>query len=330
MNYTIYKWNDIEEKYQGAILLGNGASIKFSQNFNYKSLKKHADQAQLIGQIGQRIFGHFNTDDYEKVLHMIYVAEQINAIVGVQENHTRQVYNEIKGSLITSVRNVHPDQYSLSASLENYGQFLRNFHTVCSLNYDLILYWSILLSNRIPDGHQFKDCFHSQSKFSHDWSEWRYSYDERDRNGISLIFYPHGSLTLVQDETYGEIKLSVDHSANLLETILGYWHNNDCTPLFVAEGTSEQKMESIRRSKYLSTVYNEVIPSINGDLTIFGWSMNEQDKHILRAIAKSNISRIAVSVHQNDLYYCQYVLKQIRQYLPEGVSIEFFDSESAY
>jgi hypothetical protein len=330
MRFTIYQWSQIEHLYKGALILGNGASIKFSNKFDYTSLKANAESNGILDPLSQKVFQCLDSVDYEQILHSLHQAERLNKTLGVKENATRETYNKIKTGLIEVVRNVHPQHEELLFELASFSKFMHKFHTICSLNYDLIMYWCALLSNDVDDGHQFKDCFYNQrgsGKFSPDWREWRKQYNYHDRKLRTLLFYPHGNLILFRDEFLGEGKVFVNDGKLLLESILSNWDRHDCVPLFVAEGTSEQKMASIGNSPYLRTVYNEVIPSLGTDLTIFGWGLWDQDKHILKAISKANIRTVAVSVYKFDEDYCRRVTKLIKSYLP-NINIDFFDSES--
>ncbi len=42
---------------------------------------------------------------------------------------------------------------------------------------------------------------------------------------------------------------------------------------------------AIRRSHYLTNVYEEVLPAIGESLVVYGWSFDERDQHVLNAIS---------------------------------------------
>lgn len=55
---------------------------------------------------------------------------------------------------------MHPEYNLVSDYLPSMYQFLKEFDTVFSLNYDLLVYWTMTYGRlNIKDGHQFKDCF---------------------------------------------------------------------------------------------------------------------------------------------------------------------------
>ena len=93
-------------------------------------------------------------------------------------------------------------------------------------------------------------------------------------------------------------------------------------PVFVSEGTSKQKVAAIRRSQYLTNVYEEVLPSVGEGLVVYGWSFDEKDQHVLDAISTNPPKRMAVSVFtgQTDAdqqSFCHQVLKSTGLSMPD-------------
>lgn len=209
------------------------------------------------------------------------------------------------------------------------ADFLRHFRTVLSLNYDLLVYWSMLAANEKLRGQWFKDCFVNGS-FEKDFS---YLYKPlRPATGVTLVFYPHGNLFLTTDIYGDETKLSRSGDDYLLEAVLSKWKEKDYIPLFVSEGSSIQKLRAITRSNYLNTLYDSVLMKINGKLVIYGWSAGEQDEHIFHAIDHDGVTDIAISAHtQNKNWesYCHTIKERIsRTHNLKEVNIYFFDSHS--
>ncbi|KLR16151.1 hypothetical protein ABR28_19715, partial [Enterobacter hormaechei subsp. hoffmannii] len=66
-------------------------------------------------------------------------------------------------------------------------------------------------------------------------------------------------------------------------------------------------LNAIARSRYLDTVYREVLPEKKESIVIYGWSMGENDSHILDALKKSRPSRVAVSVYGTDTSGCDAI-----------------------
>ncbi len=111
----------------------------------------------------------------------------------------------------------------------------------------------------------------------------------------TLYFYPHGALHLVSDRS-AERKLRAD-GERLLDAVTDAWSVDNVLPLFVSEGSNQAKLRAIRRSEYLSRVYNEILPNSVRSLAVYGWSLSREDRHLLKKIGNGRCERIAVSVH---------------------------------
>ncbi len=82
---------------------------------------------------------------------------------------------------------------------------------------------------------------------------------------------------------------------NRLLTRYGRRLSIDAFPLYVAEGTSSEKLTRISTSDYLSRALRS-LAAINGGLLCYGLSFSRNDKHIIDSVARSKISRLAVSL----------------------------------
>jgi hypothetical protein len=219
---------------------------------------------------------------------------------------------------------VHPEHDEVLDSLPKIYKYLKNFNTVVSLNYDLVLYWAIMHGLDIEDGHTFKDCFIS-GKFDSDWRRFRSPIGQEEK--VSLVFYPHGNLVLCRNRVEEETKL-LSKNAGLLESVLSAWKSEKYVPLFVSEGTKEQKVRSIQGSHYLSIVYREVLPAPKYNIAIYGWAIGEHDIHILNRLYDPLLTRVAVSVYGDDQAYCNRINQIILQHMKNDIDVVFFDSRS--
>lgn len=326
MVYKIKEWADISDDFDGSILLGNGASIGINPSFSYTSLKEHAVDRGLLIENVQKLFDHFDTDDFELVLRLVWQANRVNFALDIKDNATKSAYEHVRQCLIEAVRSIHPEYCEVEDQLDNIACFLKQFKTVLSLNYDLSLYWVIMYANREYNGHSFKDCF-LRGEFDEDWKRFRESISMWDRK-TTLVFYPHGSLVLARDVIEQERKLEA-RGGDLLRSILRDWETGEYIPLFVSEGTSKQKVNAIQNSHYLNTVYREVIPRIGKNLTIYGWGFGEHDTHILTRLANSKVETIAVSVFGSDQAYCTRVAQMIKDHISKEVDVVFFNCLSS-
>lgn len=325
----INTWENIRVESWKSLILGNGASIAIHKDFAYSTLFSVADEKGWLANAAL-IFAKLGTTDFEYVLLACWYAEQINAALETPSAEISAAYEKVRMALIESVHCVHPLHADVAADLQRIGTFASAFPTVVSLNYDLTLYWAMLVFNSV-NGAWFKDAF-KNGEFQVDWKYLRQPYG--CATGATLVFYPHGSLAFARDYLGYETKISVNEEAarDLLKTITLSWSSGNYVPLFVSEGTSKQKVAAIRRSHYLSNVYERVLPSLGESLVVFGWSFDERDWHVLDAISISPPKRMAVSVFtgksdKDQQEFCRHVLTAVDRRMP-GTKIIFFDSRS--
>lgn len=325
----IQAWTSVSVESWSSLLLGNGASIAIHKEFAYPTLHSVADAKGLLATTAQ-IFAKLGTTDFEHVLLACWYAEHVNVALGTPSADISAAYAEVRKALIETVHSVHPVHADVAADLQRVGAFASVFSTVISLNYDLTLYWAMLIFNT-TNGSWFKDAFRN-GEFQADWEDLRRPYGRAA--GATLVFYPHGSLAVARDYLRDETKISVGAGAagDLLDTITLRWSSGNYVPVFVSEGTSKQKVAAIRRSHYLTNVYEEVLPSIGDSLVVYGWSFDERDQHVLDAIAKNPPKRMAVSVFTGEpdgdqQAFCHNVLNLACRSLPD-TDVTFFDSRS--
>ncbi|PHM38571.1 DUF4917 family protein [Xenorhabdus innexi] len=351
-DYNIYSWSEIPNYFKVEhLLIGNGASISLDKNFNYETLKDYVvdniiGERELLKKYFLSLFEKFNTDDFELILRLVWQAAQVNYILDVKGKNRKLIraYKGVRISLIKAVQGIHSEHSNIEWHFKKIATFLCSFQTIFSLNYDLILYWVTMYSNKIDRSkHQFKDCFDQFHEFRRDWQTFRNPYPWGSQQKSTLVFYPHGNLMLIKNIAGKEYKISNrEDSNNLLDTILDTWEEGKYSPLFVSEGNSRQKIESIENSYYLNTVYQNVIPSLWKCMTIYGWAFGEHDIHILKQIGESQIEELAVSVFGKDdnAIYRNHVIHFVEKYINHPrrnnrtrhnkklVTVRFFDCES--
>jgi hypothetical protein len=262
----LYQWNEIQDGFTQSIVLGNGASRVVSDSFAYESLLAVAKEKGLIDERIRRVFDYFKTNDFELVLRMLWHTYKVNQALGTPDQKSSQVYRTVRDALVASVREIHPPYNEIAGCIPSIARFLRRFNTVVSLNYDLIVHWSMIAGNLEQQSHQFKDCF-LYGEFDTKWEPGE---------TCTLVFYPHGNLALARSATGSEKKLAANQNNELLETVLSSWESGDYVPLFVSEGLTDQKMNSIKNSHYLSTVYEKVLPELGESVVIYGWDVGKR------------------------------------------------------
>ena len=318
---NLKKWNDIKEDFRDALIIDNGASIAIHKDFNYPNLWGEAVKRNRISIELQDLADRLETGkNFEALLSPLLLAETINDTFKVKgKSIITKSYDKHRRALIDTVRDIHCCHGNVKQYLPRAADFLKHFQTVFSLNYDLLIYWAIM---RGKNHKVVKDCFDNGS-FTDDWEDWR-------RNNRTLVFYPHGGLQFARWSDDTETKLDTTTSAdNLLEHVLKTWRQKSVEPLVVAEGGSKQKMRSIKRSNYLSTVYRDILPNCGPTLVIYGWSINKKlDGHLLRQIQKGGYKKVAVAVHKPSTRNIKEFMARAKKNI--GIqNIIFFDAESA-
>ena len=325
----IEAWANFRETNWQTLLLGNGSSISLHSEFSYPTLHSVADAKGLLPTTAP-IFAKLGTTDFEHVLLACWYAEHVNAALGTPSADISAAYAEVRSALIDAVHTVHPVHADIAPDLQRVAAFASTFQTVISLNYDLTMYWAMLLFNA-ANGSWFKDAFH-HGEFQRDWEYLRKPYGHAA--GSTLVFYPHGSLSIARDYMGDETKIAASSGAtgDLLETITRKWSSGSYVPVFVSEGTSKEKVASIRRSYYLTNVYEHVLPGIGESVVVYGWSFDERDQHILDAISANPPKRMAVSVFTgqsaaDQQVFCHQVMKAVGRAMA-ATSLTFFDAQS--
>lgn len=321
-------WSELKESYaQGGLLLGNGASIAVANSLHYNSLYDAAkDKGYLTPKVAS-IFKHFDTTDFEFVLRIISNAHVVNERLAIVEIETKQAYDLVKDSLIKTVRAVHPEHSCVCDDLEQIWKFMAHFRTVFSLNYDLLVYWAIMQAKSKVKANLLKDCFSDQG-FDEDF-EWL-RRPQPPLETATLVFYPHGNLALVAD-IYGAVSKITAKQTDLVSEVAQSWSLGLTTPLFVSEGEHKDKLQAIRRNSYLNAAYGE-LSRLPESLVLYGWACAEQDQHILSAISRSEVKRVAVGVYTGDEDW-KHNCYTIRHTLTKSLNIkesdiQFYDSSA--
>ena len=162
----------------------------------------------------------------------------------------------------------------------------------------------------------------------------------RGATGATLVFYPHGNLSLCAALNGSIRKLVRTQSKELLDVIFEEWQSGQSRPMFVCEGLSDEKLNSIRRQGfYTNLVFNEVLDNLGQNITIYGWNIADNDAHILQKICSGQTQSIAVSIYTRDgagnvkpqakiQDMCDETRLKIHGVKPT-LQIEFFDAESS-
>ena len=300
-------------KYLGScpkhLLLGNGFSIGYdSQIFSYNSLSKFVEK--VGNETLTKLFNIINTTNFELVMQQLdnvtRIVEAFDADPVLVEK-IRAASKQLKESLIDAIKELHPEhvfelkETKSKACAAVLNEFLNNGGNIFTTNYDLLLYWILLRNDLQNKGDGFgRDADETTEYLAPE--DRTYSELRWDRNKESQsVHFVHGGLhifdtgiEIVKEEYTGEWLLN--NIKNRLE--------KKQYPVFVAAGSSNEKLAHIMHNRYLAYCY-ESLCSISGSLISFGFGFGEYDEHIIAAInkaAKFRKSRNGVSSKLLSLY----------------------------
>lgn len=202
--------------------------------------------------------------------------------------------NSLREALVGAVAGSHPDRpHNLSpAEYLRCRSFLRGYKSINTLNYDLLLYWALMQDELGDEEIPCDDGFRKPADDpGADYVSW-----DPDNSKRQTVRFLHGALHLY--DTGSEMKKFtwVDSQIPLIEQVRAALQQ-EFYPVFVSEGTSDEKVERIRHNDYLCKMYRS-FTEIQGDLVVFGHSLDQSDDHIFadRIGRHGKTSRLYVSV----------------------------------
>jgi hypothetical protein len=251
----------------------------------------------------------------------------------------------LKDILITTIASRHPaspleieeDQF------QSCRQFLANFlgdkgGHVFTFNYDLLLYWTLMHADEEdgvdPITLSRNDGFgNDEDEPEADFVVWRGEAGARS----TCFHYLHGALHLFDAGKTLQKYTWVRKQERIIDQVRSAMQD-DKFPLFVAEGTSDQKRTKIAHSSYLYQVGKVLTANANTGTHCFflhGHSLAENDEHILKRLARGRFKKLYIGLHgdpnsaSNEEITKKARLMQDARLDRWPLEIEFYQSESA-
>jgi len=315
------------------LLLGNGFSIAlFPDRFRYGSLLEMADFSDIPE--AKVAFEALDTTDFEVVVEALKRSTVLLPLYSTDDAAITKMARHaeaLKEILVRAIAGRHPDRPSdiNEAQYKACRAFLANFvgesrvisvggntknlrANIYSLNYDLLLYWT-LLHDQVVNWNAddpLNSVFETTEELEHDdgfrapdgdpeapYVTWDAEGTASDNQNIHFL---HGALHLFD---YGaELQKRCWERGGgipLIDQIRGAL-NEGKFPLFVSEGNSAGKLARIRHNGYLQRSLRSfaVVCRVKGAaLFVFGHSLAANDDHIIRRIPKGKIGSLYVSFH---------------------------------
>ena len=336
------------------LLLGNGFSISCDPNiFHYNSLYEKAKPIikEKMPEV-LKIFEKLSTKDFEAVIRTLEGGATLFPIYSPtdKENYNKILENisQLKEILASTIATNHPDKPT-SISSEKFfycRQFLFNFldpinnnGKVYTLNYDLLLYWTLMNDDWNNQEHLelAKNDGCGKEEPDSDYVIWKNDDHSRDQN----IYYLHGAVHLFDSGDEVEKYTWKDKGIPLIEQTRAALQSNKF-PLFVAEGKSRKKLTRIKHHIYLGHGYRSFLQVVKErksqpkSLFIFGHSLRDEDDHIILEISKGSISKVFIGIHgdpqgiENKKTIAKgKKLENLRSNRKLPLKVKFFDSATA-
>lgn len=316
MSFKLLSYDDVLATTEGQkkyLLLGNGFSMSYNvKRFSFTSLLESAVDSGLITKSNPiyAVFSEFDTKDFEEVIKLLETSVKVlktySAITESDEKAILEDSKSLKKYLVDVITNNHPEKITEISDQEylNSANFIKEYEKVYTLNYDLLLYWtSIKLDSFLNDGSIEKsnlkifDGFNDPYKYSTD-----YVVFENGGKSFNLNFL-HGGLHIFDNKSE-IIKNTYSRTERTLKSQTLENLNKDIYPIFVSEGTSEQKKAKIIHNAYLNHCYKSlksIGAKIKDDsLILFGTLLRRNDIHIREAMLKNNVNNIYIGVYSED------------------------------
>lgn len=294
------------------LLLGNGFSIACRADiFHYGSLFAQADFSQVPEVVA--VFEALGTQDFEAAIRALenaarilpaYVPHGAAAIAKMLEHAAA-----LKEILVQTIAGNHPhippdipDQ-KFWACRQFLSHFLASDGQVFTLNYDLLLYWT-LMHDDMPFDEPIplatNDGFgNDEDDPDADYVVWQGETGAHD----ARVHFLHGALHLFDSgaelKKYTWIRKGVPLVEQARAAIAA-----DAYPLFVAEGTSAKKKAKIRHNAYLYQGFKQLTANVKQGkhcFFIFGHSLAENDDHILNRLARGRFPKLYVGIYGDPL-----------------------------
>ncbi|MCC9643007.1 DUF4917 family protein [Rhodopirellula sp. JC740] len=317
------------------LLLGNGFSISlFPTIFTYGTLFDRAKKSGNLPKRIQEVFDLLGTTDFEKVMEALQIASQMVQMYSKKSPKLAAKLAEdaakLRDVLADTISANHPERPHEIAK-EQYAsckRFLTNFEngSIYTLNYDLLLYWTLMQSEVQPDVSSddgFRD-----SENGEDYVVWEVQNSDRQR-----VFYLHGALHIY--DAGHELKKFVWSKTEiaLVDQIRQSLAKREY-PIVVTEGTAEQKLDRIQHSGFLNRAYRS-FSSIGGSLFIYGHSLAPNDEHLLELIDNGKLKAVFVGIYGNpDSATNKEVIRRAMKFSTRRgsrrpVDVHFYDAASA-
>jgi hypothetical protein len=280
------KWLEVKDGTEWpTLLVGNGASVNLWGDFAYPSLYERAD----LSAVAKTVFADLGVTNFETVLEAIHHARVVVEALGNTITAIDAQYEQLRDALFGAVHGVHVNWSQFTADkFDKIADVIQDHEAVYTTNYDLCMYWArVDAADRITKRTVIDFFWNTGNTFDPE------SVEVRNR---TAMYYLHGAIHLWQDDRGDNGKWTSANKGHLLSLAENYPPRSSKLPLFVSEGSSKAKLQTIGRSPYLSFCLDSLRDD-QENTVVFGHSLGEEDKHIIAALNKGAPRKVAVSIY---------------------------------
>lgn len=291
------------------LLLGNGFSIACRPDiFHYGSLFSRADFSQNPNL--SRVFDELGTQDFEIAIRSLEGAAKLTPIYAPEDADAsiRMTADAaaLKEILLTTIAGNHPDvpgdipdeQFWSCRRFLSFFLGPNNDGQVYTLNYDLLLYWTLM-----HEGAPFDDPIRLATNDG-------FGNDENDPNADYVVWqgetgahnakvhFLHGALHLFDAGNELQKFTWIRTNDRLIDQARAAISDNKF-PLFVAEGSSAQKKSKIRHNAYLYQGFKQLTANakqVRNCFFVHGHSLAMNDDHILSRLGRGRFGKLYISL----------------------------------
>lgn len=318
------------------LMLGNGFSIALRPDiFTYRTLFERAQDSKKLSNELAKVFAKLGTTDFEMVMEAL---ENAAVLVALYEEKSpelakrlRRDAERLRNVLAETIAEHHPSRpYDIKP--EQYAsckRFLARFDgCIYTLNYDLLLYWTLMQSEVQPNVES-DDGFRDTEEQDQEYVVW----DVQNTNS-QRVYYLHGALQVCDAGAKLKKFTWSKTSVALVDQIKQSLAKREY-PLIVTEGTSSQKLDRIQHSGFLNRAYRS-LATIGGCLFIYGHSLAQNDEHLLKLIDNGKTKKIFVGIFGDPATAAnQQIVARAKQFADRRrkgseAQVHFFDAQSVH
>lgn len=325
----VYQWDEIRPDYANSdLFLGNGFSIKISNQLSYSSLFDKFLEELNNGDADT--FNQFGTTNFEMILEKIGNAISVNTLFNIQVEPLEESLPKLKNGLIAAINKNHPKHGEIEGNVfDRLSAELDSFEDVFTTNYDTFLYKVLMCTkDRYVAGQKIR---RYQDYFWLTQGDYLKFMDTQSDGSYKNVYFLHGALFIFQSSE-GNFKIKRGTgNVELIDMISGKINDGEF-PLFVTEGTFQDKENSINRNGYLSFCRTK-LKNTERSLVMYGTSFSDQDAHLI-ADLNYNKRNLAISLYtenrsvENLNAEKHRILSKFNNLKEE--EIVFFDSDSLF